>query len=85
MNYVCVFIVAVALFAIIYWYAAGRFYYVGPRVKAQLVVGVEGEDDKPFTRSSSDGNRPGELDAHEQSSESSGQDRATEINGQSEK
>lgn len=43
MNYVCVLIVAVFLFALIYWFAAGRFYYVGPRVKAQLIVGVEGE------------------------------------------
>lgn len=40
MNYVSVLIVAVALFATIYWYAAGRFYYVGPRVKAQLIDGV---------------------------------------------
>ena len=58
MNYVCVIIVAVALFATIYWYAAGRFYYVGPRVKAQLNVGVEGEENKPFSGSSIDGKRP---------------------------
>lgn len=44
MNYVCVLIVAVALFAVIYWYAAGRYYYIGPRVKAQLIVGVAGDD-----------------------------------------
>lgn len=37
MNYVSVILVAVALFAVIYWYAAGRFYYTGPRVKAQLI------------------------------------------------
>ena len=43
MNYVAVLIVAVALFAVIYWYAAGRYYYIGPRVKAQLIVGVEGD------------------------------------------
>ncbi len=43
MNYVAVLIVAMFLFALIYWYAAGRYYYVGPRVKAQLIVGVEGE------------------------------------------
>ena len=36
-------IVAVFLFALIYWFAAGRYYYVGPRVKAQLIVGVERE------------------------------------------
>ena len=43
MNYVSVLIVAVFLFALIYWFAAGRYYYVGPRVKAQLIVGVEGD------------------------------------------
>ena len=43
MNYVSVLMVGVALFAIIYWYAAGRYYYIGPRVKAQLIMGVEGE------------------------------------------
>ncbi|MCJ1308172.1 hypothetical protein MMC25_001824 [Agyrium rufum] len=37
MNYVCVILVAVALFAVIYWYAAGRYYYTGPRIKAQIV------------------------------------------------
>ena len=44
MNYVAVFIVAMFLFALVYWYIAGRFYYVGPRVKAQLIVGVEGDE-----------------------------------------
>ena len=34
---------AVAIFAIGYWYAAGRYYYTGPRVKAHLIMGVEGE------------------------------------------
>lgn len=43
MNYVIVLMVAVAIFAIGYWYAAGRYYYIGPRVKAQLIHGVEGE------------------------------------------
>ena len=43
MNYVVVLMAAVALFAIIYWYAAGRYYYTGPRVKAQLIMGVEGD------------------------------------------
>ena len=37
MNYVCVILAAVAFFAVGYWYAAGRYYYTGPRVKAQLV------------------------------------------------
>ena len=43
MNYVSVLMVAVALFAIIYWYAAGRFYYIGPRTKAQLIFGVDND------------------------------------------
>ena len=43
MNYVCVLIVAVAIFAIGYWYAAGRYYYIGPRVRTQIVVGVDGD------------------------------------------
>ena len=37
MNYVSVILVAVALFAVIYWYVSGRYYYTGPRVKAQLI------------------------------------------------
>ncbi|KAI9815939.1 MAG: hypothetical protein M1827_001931 [Pycnora praestabilis] len=44
MNYVCVILVAVGLFAVIYWYAAGRYYYTGPRVKAQLVVNVPSDE-----------------------------------------
>ena len=45
MNYVTVLIFAVGLFAVGYWYAAGRHYYIGPRVKAQLILGVEGDGD----------------------------------------
>lgn len=41
MNYVCVIIVAVAIFAIGYWYAAGQYYYIGPRVHTQVPDGVE--------------------------------------------
>ena len=44
MNYVAVLIVAVAIFAIGYWYAAGQYYYIGPRVRTQIVVGVEGAE-----------------------------------------
>lgn len=40
MNYVCVILAAVGIFAVGYWYAAGRYYYTGPRVKAQLVEGA---------------------------------------------
>ena len=49
MNYVCVILGAVAFFAVGYWYASGRYYYTGPRVKAQLIDGavVDGK----FTRS----------------------------------
>ena len=45
MNYVVVLMAAVAIFAVGYWYAAGRYYYIGPRVKAQLIMGVEGSGD----------------------------------------
>ena len=41
MNYAIVILVAVLLFSVIYWYIAGRYYYIGPRVKAQLVLGEE--------------------------------------------
>lgn len=44
MNYVVVLMAAVTIFAVGYWYAAGRYYYIGPRVKAQLIMGVPGED-----------------------------------------
>ena len=37
MNYACVILVAIAIFAVAYWYAAGRYFYSGPRVKATLV------------------------------------------------
>jgi hypothetical protein len=43
MNYVCVILAAVALFAVGYWYAAGRYYYTGPRVKVHVVQGHGGE------------------------------------------
>ena len=46
MNYVVVLMTAVAIFAIGYWYAAGRYYYIGPRVKAQLIMGGPGVEDK---------------------------------------
>ena len=36
MNYVCVILVALALFAVGYWYVAGRKYYIGPRVRVEL-------------------------------------------------
>lgn len=43
MNYVSVLMVAVTILAVGYWYAAGRHYYIGPRVKTQLIFGVAGE------------------------------------------
>ena len=56
MNYVSVFMVAVAIFAIGYWYAAGQYYYIGPRVKAQLILGVEdGEGKAPGLAEMSEG------------------------------
>ena len=71
MNYVSVFMVAVGLFAVIYWYVSGRYYYVGPRVNAQIIVGVTGED-KISPSASSDGKRAGELDASEKPTELAG-------------
>lgn len=41
MNYVTVLMAATMLFAVIYWYASGKNYYTGPRVKAQLIIGTE--------------------------------------------
>lgn len=69
MNYVSVLMVGVALFAVIYWYAAGRYYYVGPRVKAQLVHGVEGDEGKGLAANADvkDG-----LDGRKSSSEGDG-------------
>ena len=43
MNYVVVLMAAVAIFAVGYWYAAGRYYYIGPRVKAQLILAGAGD------------------------------------------
>ena len=61
MNYVSVFMVAVALFAIICWYVAGRFYYVGPRVNAQIIVGeAPGAAPKISPSASSEGKAPGD-------------------------
>ncbi|KAI9661002.1 MAG: hypothetical protein M1821_009329 [Bathelium mastoideum] len=44
MNYASVILAAVVIFAVIYWYASGRFYYTGPRVKAQLIEESNGID-----------------------------------------
>ena len=46
MNYVVVLMAAVAIFAIGYWYAAGRYYYIGPRVKTQLITVASDEGDE---------------------------------------
>ena len=69
MNYVVVLMVAVALFAVGYWYAAGRYYYIGPRTKAQLILGVEGEGKSRGLGDMSDG--------------SSDEKRTTELSGES--
>ena len=47
MKYVIVLMAAVMLFAVIYWYVAGKYYYTGPRVKAQLIMEMESEDSPP--------------------------------------
>lgn len=61
MNYVIVLMAAVGLFAVIYWYAAGRYYYTGPRVKTQLIVGVEGETSSNESKLGPDDNPPREI------------------------
>ena len=45
MNYCIVIVVGVMAFAVAYWYIAGGKYYIGPRVKAQIVVGEKASDD----------------------------------------
>lgn len=57
MNYVVVLMAAVAIFAVGYWYAAGRYYYIGPRVKAQLILGVEGDGKADSSGGSTDEKR----------------------------
>ena len=59
MNYVVVLMAAVAIFAIGYWYAAGRYYYIGPRVKAQLIMGGAGEEGEKLSSGSDDEKRGG--------------------------
>ena len=51
MNYVVVLMTAVAIFAVGYWYAAGRYYYIGPRVKTQLIMGGAGEEGEKLNSS----------------------------------
>lgn len=58
MNYVVVLMAAVTIFAVGYWYASGRHYYIGPRVKAQLIVGVPGEEGGKFSGSSDEKRDP---------------------------
>ena len=70
MNYVSVLMVAVALFAVGYWYAAGRYYYIGPRTKAQLILGVD-DDGKgapglaEMSEGSSEEKRINEISGHD--------------------
>ena len=58
MNYVVVLMAAVAIFAIGYWYAAGRYYYIGPRVKAQLIMGLPNEEGDKLSGSSDEKREP---------------------------
>ena len=58
MNYVVVLMAAVAIFAVGYWYAAGRYYYIGPRVKAQLIVGLPNEEGDKLSGSSDEKREP---------------------------
>lgn len=40
MNYAVVILAFVLLFSLVYWYIAGRKYYVGPRTEAHVVDGM---------------------------------------------
>ena len=42
MNYVSVILAAIGLFAVAYWYLAGRKYYIGPRVKVEVMGAHDG-------------------------------------------
>ena len=57
MNSFFVLISAVTIFSIGYWYAAGRYYYICPRINAQLIMGVEGEGKAGSSGDSSDEKR----------------------------
>ena len=43
MNYACVLLSATCIFSVVYWYASGRYHYIGPRVQVELVGGIEVE------------------------------------------
>ena len=58
MNYVVVLMAAVAIFAVGYWYAAGRYYYIGPRVKTQLVTVDTNEEGDGSSGSSDEKRKP---------------------------
>ena len=58
MNYVVVLMAAVAIFAVGYWYAAGRYYYIGPRVKTQLIGGLPNEEGDKLSGSSDEKREP---------------------------
>ncbi|KAG8530202.1 uncharacterized protein KY384_004702 [Bacidia gigantensis] len=74
MNYVSVLMVAVALFAGIYWVVSGRYYYVGPRVRAQLLVGVADEQEgKGFNEKEKEGGVRGVVMGRRSSVESYGE------------
>ena len=45
MNYAVVILVFVLLVALVYWFIAGRKYYVGPRTRAHVVNGMIVKDD----------------------------------------
>ena len=36
MNYAAVILVGIIVFAVIWWYMSGRYFYIGPRAKATI-------------------------------------------------
>jgi uncharacterized membrane protein YqiK len=77
MNYVSVILVAVFLFAVGYWYIAGRNYYIGPRVKAQLIDGQEVGDGKFGELEAKEARA--ELEAEKKSSPKNGSNSSREV------
>lgn len=36
MNYACAFLALIAIFSTVYWYAAGKRFYTGPLIEADI-------------------------------------------------
>lgn len=64
MNYAIVVLAGILLFALLWWYISGRKTYIGPRVKAQLVLGEEAGSDEALAaaRAELDGTKKKEVE-----------------------